>query len=245
MKQRIPKIIHYCWFSNDPLPELVQKCIASWRKYLPDYRIMLWDTSAFDMESHPFVSEAFAAKKYAFAADYVRLYALYHHGGIYLDSDVEVKRSMDKLLSLKAFTGFEDDVHIQMAVLGSEKGGVWVRSMLDYYDGRHFVLPDGSYDVKTNVKIATELMAGRGFVPGNRYQVLDDGNIHIFPRDYFCPKDFASGEMRITRRTYAIHHFTGSWLPEGQRHNPVPKYKTNIRRRLSRLVRRLRGRPLS
>ena len=117
----IPKRIHLCWLSGDPYPAKIGKCLASWKKHLPDYEVVLWDTKRFDLESSPWVKQAFEAKKYAFAADYIRFYALYNYGGIYLDSDVEVLRSFDPLLGLPYFAGAETAGTIEAAVLGDQE----------------------------------------------------------------------------------------------------------------------------
>lgn len=134
----IPKIIHLCWLSGDAYPPLIQKCINSWKTVLPDYEIWLWDGKRFDINSSIWVKEAFSVKKYAFAADYIRCYALYHFGGIYLDSDVEVIKSFDDLLHLPYFVGKEQAGGFEAATMGFEKGHPFFKHMLDYYDGRHF-----------------------------------------------------------------------------------------------------------
>lgn len=139
----IPKVIHYCWLSGDPFPADIQECIDSWKKFLPDYEIVCWDTKRFDMDSCKWVKQAFEAGKYAFAADYIRLYALYHHGGIYMDSDVLVYKPFDDLLKLPYFIG-EDFVHcFEPAIIGAEKHTAWVKDVLDRYDGLEFVKKKG------------------------------------------------------------------------------------------------------
>ena len=142
----IPKIIHLCWLSGDPYPMEIQKCLDSWKRHLPDYEICLWDTKRFDIHSTPWTEQAFAARKYAFAADYIRLYALYNYGGIYLDSDVLVYKNFDALLSLPYFIGEDYDGAFEAAVIGAEKHLPFVKHLLDYYDGRNFVREDGTYE---------------------------------------------------------------------------------------------------
>ena len=117
----IPKIIHLCWLSGDPYPAKIAKCLDTWKKHLPDYEVMLWDTNRFDLNSSIWVRQAFEKKKYAFAADYIRFYALYHYGGIYLDSDVEVLKSFDDLLDLPYFMGAEKAHTPEAAIIGAEK----------------------------------------------------------------------------------------------------------------------------
>lgn len=206
----IPRIIHYCWFGRNPLPELAKKCIESWKIYLPDYKVKLWNEDNFNISQNLYVSEAYQAKKYAFVTDYVRLWALFNEGGIYMDTDVEVVKSLDRFLHLPAFSGFEDDHHVPTGIMASEISGVWVREQLDYYDNRHFLNADGSMDLTTNAQTISRIMAGNGFVLNNSYQVYKD-SVHIFPKDYFCPLKY--GKVFITENTHCIHHFAGTWNP--------------------------------
>ena len=131
----IPKIIHLCWLSGDPYPPKIAKCLETWKKHLSDYEVILWDTNRFDLNSSIWVRQAFEKKKYAFAADYIRFYALYHFGGIYLDSDVEVLRSFNDLLDLPYFMGVEKAQTPEAAIIGAEKGCDWIKMCLDYYQG--------------------------------------------------------------------------------------------------------------
>jgi Mannosyltransferase OCH1 and related enzymes len=134
----IPKIIHYCWLSGDPYPPIIRECLETWKECLGDYEIWLWDRERFDIASTAWTKEAFECKKYAFAADYIRLYALYNYGGIYLDSDVTVYKSFDDLLDRPYFIG-EDYLHcFEPAIIGAEKGCEWIKTVLDYYENRHF-----------------------------------------------------------------------------------------------------------
>jgi hypothetical protein len=207
----IPKVIHYCWFGRGKMPELAHACIASWKKHLPDYELYLWNEDNFDVTSVPYVKEAYEGRKFAFVTDYVRLHAIHLHGGIYMDTDVEVLKSLDDLLHLPAFSGFESETEIPTGIMASEQYGTWAAEQLKYYEGKHFYRPDGSFDLTTNVEIISGIMAAGGFVMKNSYQVYKDC-IHIFPKDYFCPKS-RSGIITITPNTYCIHHFEGSWQP--------------------------------
>lgn len=206
----IPKIIHYCWFGRGKMPELALKCIESWKKTLPDYRLREWNEDTFDINSNTYVKEAYEMRKFAFVTDYVRLYALYTEGGIYMDTDVEVLKSLDCFLNLPAFSGFEDDTHIPTGIMASEKGGKWVKWQLEYYNNRHFLLPDGTPDVKTNVAIIGKSMLDKGFAMNNSLQNFQN-IITIFPKDFFCPKSYIDGKIYVTDNTYVIHHFAGSW----------------------------------
>lgn len=207
----IPKIIHYCWFGSSKMPAFAVKCMNSWRKYLPDYQLRLWNEDSFDVRQHPYTSEALESGKYAFITDYVRLYALYHHGGIYLDTDVEMVKNLDDLLHLSGFTGFESEKHIPTGIMACEKKNAWTKEQLDCYTGRHFIKPDGKPDLTSNVETITSYMAGHGFKLNNHYQVYKEC-MHFFPSEYFCPKT-RSGMIHLTPNSYCIHHFAGSWLP--------------------------------
>lgn len=211
----IPKIIHYCWFGRGKMPELAERCIASWQKFLPDYTLQLWNEDCFDINSVPFVKEAYEAKKFAFVSDYVRLFAIYQNGGIYMDTDVEVLKNLDDLLHLPAFSGFESEKDITTGIIGSEKGGAWVKEQMLYYKDRHFLLSDGTLDMTTNVEIISGFMQKRAFRLDNTYQVYNNC-MHIFPKDYFCPM-LKGGGVRITENTYCIHYFQGSWQPTSTR----------------------------
>lgn len=221
----IPKIIHYCWFGGKSVPKDVIDCINSWKKYMPTYEIILWNEDNFDIESNRYVKEAYASNKFAFVADYVRLFALHHFGGIYLDTDVEVLKPLDSFLIHKAFSGFEDENLISTAIIGSEKNGVWVKMQLDSYKNRVFIKDNGDLDTTTNVCTITENMVREGFVLNNMHQNFN-GIIDIYPKDYFSPKSYFSGKIKLTENTYTIHHFSGSWLTLTQ------KNKIKVRRLL-------------
>ena len=206
----IPKIIHYCWFGRGPMPELALHCIESWHKYMPDYRYKLWNEDNFDLNSNEYVREAYSAQKYAFVTDYVRLFALYTEGGIYMDTDVEVLKPYDDLLGLTGFTGYEGSKFMPpvTGTMASEAGGQWVKEQLEAYSGLHFLREDGSLDTTTNTVRISAIMRKGGFIQdGKRSQYKD---MHIFPSEYFCPRQ-TTGEFFLTENTYCDHHFMGSW----------------------------------
>lgn len=207
----IPKVIHYCWFGRNPLPKLAKKCIESWKKYLPDYEIKEWNEDNFDLDLYPYAREAYDNRKFAFVTDVVRLYALYHEGGVYMDTDVEVLKSLDPFLHHTAFSGFEDERNISTGIMASEKGGQWAKENLDYYNNRHFVKEDGSFDLTTNVTTITNYMLPYGLKQNNTYQDFP-GLITFYPKDYFCPVEHVGHELKLTGNTVCIHHFAGSWL---------------------------------
>ena len=206
----IPKIIHYCWFGRGPMPELAIKCIESWHNHMPDYEYKLWNEDNFDVNSVPYVKEAYEARKYAFVTDYVRLYALYTEGGVYMDTDVEVLKPYDDLLGLSGFTGYEGSKYLPpvTGTMASEAGNLWVKEQLDAYDGIHFLLEDGTMDTTTNTIRISEIMKKGGFVQNGKKQVYKD--MHIFPVEYFCPRQ-TTGEILLTENTYCDHRFMGSW----------------------------------
>jgi len=183
---------------------------------MPDYEYKLWNEDNFDLNSVPYVKEAYEVKKYAFVTDYVRLYALFHEGGIYMDTDVEVLKPYDDLLSLSGFTGYEGSKHLPpvTGTMASERGNMWVKEQLDAYIGAHFILEDGTFDTTTNTTRITEIMKKNGFVPNGKKQVYKD--MHIFPVDFFCPRQ-TTGEILIGENTYCDHHFMGSWEEDKKR----------------------------
>jgi mannosyltransferase OCH1-like enzyme len=215
----IPKVIHYCWFGRGQMPELALKCIESWHKYLPGYTLKLWNEDSFDINTVPYVKEAYEARKFAFVTDYIRLYALYHEGGIYMDTDVEVLKPLDDLLDLPAFSGYESNKfsNFPTGLMASAAGGVWVKEQLDYYTDRHFLLPDGSLDMTTNTVTISRIMKENGFELTGEYQLYKN-DMHCFPSDYFCPMT-STRVLKLTKNSYCIHHFAGSW------HTPTLKQK--------------------
>lgn len=210
IKIMIPKVIHYCWFGRGQMPALAIKCIESWKKYLPDYEIKEWNEDNFNLDMYPYVREAYDNRKFAFVTDVVRLYALYTEGGIYMDTDVEVLKSLDPFLNHIAFSGFEDNEHIPTGIMASVKGGKWAKDNLAYYDNRYFIKEDGTMDLTTNVITLTSYMLPLGLKQNNTYQDFL-GLITFYPKDYFCPKSYEDGKIYLTDNTVTIHHFAGSW----------------------------------
>lgn len=215
----IPKIIHLCWLSGDPYPPKISRCLASWEKYLPEYEVILWDTNRFDLNSSIWVKQAFDKKKYAFAADYIRFYALYHYGGIYLDSDVEVLKSFDDLLDLPYFLGAEKAQTPEAAIIGAEKECDWIKACLDYYQDRHFINEDGSLDIKTvpdiMIKQIEQIKPIRVLSLEESLNIRNlnmENEVLEFSDVFFSPKVFDSREVEITPYTYAIHHYQNSWF---------------------------------
>lgn len=217
----IPKTIHYCWFGRGKMPKLAEQCIESWKKYLPDYEIKEWNEDNFDLDMYPYVREAYDNRKFAFVTDVVRLYALYNEGGIYMDTDVEVLKSLDPFLHHTAFSGFESDTLIPTGIMASEKGGKWAKDNLNYYNNRHFILPDGNLDLTTNVITITNYMLKHGLQQNNTFQDFPN-LITFYPKDYFCPISLTDLKLYKTPNTVCIHHFAASWK------NKTEKTKTKI-----------------
>ena len=223
----IPKVINYCWFGRGELPDETKRYIETWKKNCPDYKIIEWNEDNFDIHSNTYVEEAYIAKKYAFVTDYVRLYVLYNNGGIYMDADVEILKPIDRFLNEKAFSSFENNNKIPTGIMGAEKGNLWIKDLLDEYNYIHFLRKDGSYDTTSNTERITKFTIDKyGLIPKSSYQKLEDGIVTIYPYDYFCPKDWSTGQINITENTYTIHHFSGSWLSKDKKEKL--EYKNRI-----------------
>lgn len=208
----IPKVIHFVWVGGNPKSRLALKCIDSWKRTLPDFQIKEWNENNFDISKYPYAAEAHRARKWAYVADVIRLHALFTEGGIYMDSDVEVLRRFDEFMDLPAFTGYESPSGCITGIMASERGGQWVKDLLEAYKNRRFLLSDGSLNLTTNVQYTNELMISKGAVIDGS-EIYIPGYVRIFPNEYFCPKKWDSNEVTITPQTYTIHHFAGSWLP--------------------------------
>lgn len=220
----IPKIIHYCWFGGNPLPKLAIDCIASWKKYLPEYEIIEWNETNFPIDDYVFAKQALENRKFAFISDVCRLYALDKMGGIYMDTDVEVLKSFNDFLHLTAFSGFENDDFVPTGMMASEKGSQWVIDLLKYYDNRSFIKENGELDIQSNTFIITEMMVQKGFVMNNTFQEIKN-YVTFYPNDYFCPKSYVTGNIDLTKNSYCIHHFAKSWTPLKHKWQNILKLK--------------------
>lgn len=210
----IPKKIHYCWFGGKPFPEDVKKYIESWKKYCPDYEIIEWNESNFDVNQNQYCKEAYEAKKWAFVSDYARLKVLYDNGGIYMDTDVEVVKPLDDLLKYNWFSGFESEEKIQTGTMGASWNSTIIKLLLSDYEKRHFLKNDGNFDLTTNVELITKTLKENYDIKlNNKYQLFGDNNV-LVPFDYLCAKSFFSGDILKTSNTYTIHHFKGTWKSE-------------------------------
>ncbi len=231
MQQKIPKIIHYCWFGGKDKPEVIKKYINSWKEKLRDYEIKEWNESNFDISSNIFVKQAYESGKYAFVSDYVRVYALYNYGGIYMDTDVEVKQPFsDEILGNDSFWGFEEKNYIATSTIGTKKGNKLIKRFLDSYDGKEFIKEDGEIDTLTNVAIVSNIIEGIGIRLDGTYQKID-GICTVYPQEYFSPYDYINCYSKESKNTYTIHHFYKSWLP----------YKEKIKEYIKKMISRILG----
>lgn len=221
----IPKIIHYCWFGEEPLSKETENYIRTWQTCCPGYEIRRWDESNFDMQGSAYAREAFEVKKWAFLADYVRLKVLSEFGGIYLDTDVELLKGFDSFLEDSAFCGYENEKTLCTAIMGSEPHGVWVDTLLERYQGRHFLLQDGSFDETTNVTVVSEQTEKILGVSLNGKKYRKDKVLTIYPRDWFSPMSFDTGRMEKTDHTVAVHHFIASWHDETWHRERAVRYR--------------------
>lgn len=209
---KIPKIIHYCWFGNIDKPNIVKKCIDSWERNLEGYEIKEWNEMNFDINCNEYVRQAYESKKYAFVSDYARVYALYNYGGIYLDTDVEVFKTFNDLLNNESIWGFEQENYIATSTIGSKKGNELIQKFLDSYKNKTFIKEDGSFDDLTNVAIITSILKEYGLKANGEYQKLE-GVATFYPQTYFSPYDYINCRNFKNEDTYCMHHFYKSWLP--------------------------------
>ena len=226
----IPKKIHYCWFGGNPLPELAIKCIESWRKYCPDYEIIEWNESNFDVASCDYVREAYEAKKWAFVSDYARFKILYENGGLYFDTDVELIKPIDDIISKGGFMGMEDSScnvapGLGLAIVSQTD---LYNELLESYHSRHFLNEDGTFNLKTIVDYTTEILLRHGLQREEKIQFI--AGVYIYPREYFCPMNYITGELKTTKNTRSIHHYTASWYDESQ------KYAYKLKKRFSKVL---------
>lgn len=218
----IPKIIHYCWFGRNPLPESAKRYIASWRKFFPDYEIKQWNEDNFNVNIIPYTKEAYECKKYAFVSDYARLWILYYYGGLYFDTDVEVVAPMDDIIARGPFMGIETPAKQSVSMpnvapglgLGVNPGLGLYKQLLDYYDKLHFLGVDGKPNEGTIVTHTTKILMENGLQPSNDIQEV--AGIWIYPVDYFNPFNDLTGKLERTVNTRSIHWYSKTWMSQSQ-----------------------------
>lgn len=210
----IPKIIHYCWLGGNPKPESVLRCIDSWRKYCPDYEIREWNESNLDISMNNYTRQAYEAKAWGFVPDYLRLWIVYTCGGIYLDTDVQIIRNFDPLLKEKGFMGFEDDEYVCLGMgFGAEAGNPMIKKQMQAYDDLSFYNEDGSLNRTPSPHYTTRVLRECGLKTNDGTVQYIDG-CACYPPEYFCPKSFRTGMLKLTKSTYSIHQFDASWYSE-------------------------------
>lgn len=213
MEQQIPKVIHYCWFGRNKKPLIVEKCIASWKKYCPDYEILEWNEDNYDITKNTYMNQAYQNQKWAFVSDYARLDIVYNNGGIYLDSDVELIKNLDRFRKNKAFIGFHTPNQVNTGcVLGAVPKFELIKELRDRYNTRSFINEDGTLNLRTCNDYESEFFVEMGLKPNNTMQVMQ--GMKIYPTEYFAPKAPGSGICKTTGKTVSIHHYNASWYPD-------------------------------
>ncbi len=234
----IPKILHYCWFGGKPEPEYVKKCIASWKRFMPEYKIIRWDENNYDTNKCKYMADAYKEKKWAFVSDYARLDVIYQFGGIYLDTDVEVLKSFNSLLKENMFCGFESrdpigykkNLPIEFSVnlglgYGAEKGHPLLMEMMDLYKNLNFYNQDGSLNLIACPRYQTMILTKHGLVANNKTQRLK--NVIVYSPEYFCPQSNVTDKMLYPLdKSYSIHHFSVTWA--SQKDLEAKKWKNKL-----------------
>lgn len=229
--QNIPKIIHCCWFGEGEKNKTIERCMETWGRFMPQYKIIEWNEANFDISTAPiYVQEAYERKKYAFVSDYVRLYALEKYGGVYFDTDIEVCKNFDdKLENRNAVVGFQDDAHLMTGFMACIPQFDVIKRFVKYYDDLCFVLPDGSLNVTANPTMFTKLFAEmKGLTINGKTQFID-GHVVAYSREYFSAFDLNNDHEISTDETCTIHHYTGTW-------NEATLRKKKIKRLLVKIL---------
>lgn len=224
----IPKIIHYCWFGGNEFSPKVKKCIDSWKRFCPDYQIIQWNEKNFDINCMDFTKGAYEAKKYAFVSDVARLVGVNQIGGIYMDTDVEVIKSLDPLLSDQAFIGFENNHFVNTGqIIASEKDNPLITQMIKRYQKEDFFNADGTMNLLGCPIVNTEILEKNGLIKNGEKQTVK--GMVVYPADYFNPLDSSTDELKLTENTYSIHWYSQSWVSRKDR------IRSKIVRRLHRV----------
>lgn len=210
----IPKRIHYCWFGRGEKPKLAKRCIASWKKYCPDYEIIEWNEDNFDIAAYPYASYCYRQRKWAFLSDFVRLVVVEAHGGLYFDTDVELVRKPDFLLEHEAFFGFENETNINTGHgFGAMAHAPSVNAMLSTYLSLRPNI-DGTFPIMGCPVLNTAALVELGLQCSGRRQTV--AGAEIYPAEYFNPYESSTGRLRRTKETVSIHWYSMSWLNRGQ-----------------------------
>lgn len=212
----IPKVIHYCWFGGNPLPEKDKRCIESWKKYCPDYKIIEWNENNYDLNKNMYMAAAYKEKKWGFVPDYARFDIVYNEGGFYLDTDVELVKPLDELISNQAYMGFEGKVWINGGIgFGAKAKNHIIKGLRDMYDDMSFYKEDGTMNLTPSPYYITDYLESRGLKRDNSMQMID--NMKIYPTEYFASKDYDTGVIHRTENTISIHQYNASWMTPRKR----------------------------
>lgn len=224
----IPKKIHYCWLGGKPLPPLAEKCLASWKKYCPDYEIILWNEDNYDFTKHPYMKQAFEEKKWGFVPDYARLDIIYQHGGIYLDTDVELVKNLDPLLEYDFYAGFESEKFVNLGLgFGAVSRHPVLKAMMEDYDNYSFIKDDGSLNLMPSPVIQTRFLQSFYDLKTNYNSIQTLRNaVTVLPSEFLAPKDCISKKLTVTSNTFSIHHYDGSWVPVRMKIFSYLRYKS-------------------
>lgn len=221
----IPKVIHYCWFGGAPKPQSVLRCIRSWKKHCPDFEIREWTENDIDITQSKYAQQAYDAKAWGFVSDYARLWIIYHYGGIYMDTDVQIIKDLTPLLEHGAYVGFERQEFVNLGHgFGAEKGHQFVKAHMEMYDTLRFINEDGSLNKVTIPHYTTKCLHQYG-LRSDSGEIQRLGDIVVYPREYFSPKDFISGMLSVTPNTYSIHQFDASWYDDEQQEAKKKRWK--------------------
>ncbi|MDA7706970.1 glycosyltransferase [Flavobacteriaceae bacterium] len=213
---KIPKVIHYCWFGPKPIPELELKCIESWTKYLPDYKLMFWNEDSFDINSHSFSKQAYENNYFAFVSDYVRAEVLKEYGGIYLDTDFEILSNFTDLFSnYEVVLGFENSSFVGTAMMASIPNHSIFQEFTKHYRNLSFINQKGKIQITANPAILAEILKKFEINLNGESQLVK--GVYVYHRNLFFPKKLNDNSFRITEETVGIHHFEGSWLTDRQK----------------------------
>jgi len=225
----IPKVIHYIWLGGKQEPKILEKCKKSWKKYCPNYDIKRWDESNLNLDICPYVRQAYDAKKYAFASDFFRFDILYKEGGIYLDIDVELLKSLDPFLDNQCFVGFESKGSINPGlIIGAERGNKDIKSLLDSYTDQVFIDNNGAMNLKTICERTFEFFSKLGLENNEKTQKIS--STMIYATEYFNPTNLQTQKRKITKNTVAIHHYNASW------YSPWKKFKLGVKTFLNKIT---------